>query len=238
MALQEMTWTTFSTMGSSSVSSSPLARQRTAAAWTLSRERCCSWRPRPRGGLQDGPDPDSLSSDRASTKKTRWVGWTVNWGPINADFLLAQETHLPKEVLAAEESWMRSQGWRACSASALSSQHGEWSPPSRRRAAKEARGSWLQQLRHGLATPHSGVGDRGIEFCKGRVAYQESPLSKVARVRAERPAASKSIGRDNTKPLTWQIRSLRSTLSSEPVPVVWNIDLDVRVSSTQFRLCW
>ena len=123
-----------------SVSSSPSARRRTAVAWKASKERrkgCCSWRPRPRDGMQDRPDPDGLSSDLSSTKKTQWVGWTVNtteWRPIKkwlpeackADFLFAQETHLPKDALAAEESWM--QGWRACIASALfrSPLHGEW----------------------------------------------------------------------------------------------------------------
>ena len=31
-----------------------------------------------------------------------------------ADFVLAQETHLPQDSIVAEESWMRSKGWRAC----------------------------------------------------------------------------------------------------------------------------
>ena len=33
---------------------------------------------------------------------------------IEADFLLAQESHLPKDAVTTEESWMRSQRWRAC----------------------------------------------------------------------------------------------------------------------------
>ena len=127
--------------------------QRTAPGWKASRERrrgCCSWRPRPRGGLQDGPCPDSLSS----IKKTQWVGWTVNSterGPeaCNADFLLGQETHLPKDALAAEESWMRFQGWRACLAPALfrSPQHGEWVSTKQTARSKGSAG--------------------GIELCKG-----------------------------------------------------------------------
>ena len=75
MALQE------TAMRSWNESSSPLARQRTAAGGTTSRERrkgCCSWRLRPRDGWQDGPSPDSLSTSLSSTKKTQWVGWTVN----------------------------------------------------------------------------------------------------------------------------------------------------------------
>ena len=98
-----------------SESSSPLARQRTAAGRKAPRERPRDRQPRPRGGLQESPFPDSLSSGLASTKKTRWIGWTVDsteWGPIkkwlpeacNADFLLAQETHLPKDALVAEEA--------------------------------------------------------------------------------------------------------------------------------------
>ena len=132
LALQEMTtWKTFSAMRSLNVSSSTSARRRTAAARKASKERrkgCCSWRPRP-DGMQDRPDPDSLSSDLSSTKKTQWVGWTVNVHGMGAlqemasrgvqsRFLLAQETHLPKDALATEESWMRLQGWRACVAPA------------------------------------------------------------------------------------------------------------------------
>ena len=115
--------------------------------------------------MQDRPDSDSLSSDLSSTKKTQWVGWTVNsteWRPFKkwlpeackADFLFAQETHLPKDALATEESWMRASALPVAAAMASRS------PPSRRRTAA---------LRHGLATPHGGVGDRGIELCKGRV---------------------------------------------------------------------
>ena len=44
------------------------------------------------------------------------------------------------------------------------------SPPSRRPAAREARGVMVAAaLRHCLATPHSGAGDRGTELCKVRV---------------------------------------------------------------------
>ena len=85
------------------VSSSPSARLRTASAWKASEERCkgcCSWRPRPRDGMQYKPEPDRRETDLSSTKKIQWVGWTVNsteWGPIKkwlpeackADFLLA-----------------------------------------------------------------------------------------------------------------------------------------------------
>ena len=123
--------------------------------------------------------PDSPSS----IKKTQWVGWTVNtteWGPIkkwlpeacNADFLQAQETHLPKDALAAEESWMRLQGWRACIAPALfrSPQHGEWASTKQTPRSKGSAGVTVAAvLLHVLVTPHGGAGDRSIELCKGRV---------------------------------------------------------------------
>ena len=152
MALQKTpTWTASSAKRSWSESSSPLARQRTAAGWKASSERrrgCCSWRPR--GGLQDGPRPDPSSS----TKKTQWVGWTVNsteCGPMrkrlpeacNADFLLAQETHLPKGCRGRLDS----QRWRVCVAPALfrSPQHGEWVSTKQTVRTKGSAGSWLQQ---------------------------------------------------------------------------------------------
>ena len=129
---------------------------------------CCSWRPRP-DGMQDRPDLDRLSSDLSSTKKTQWVGWTVNsteWGPF-------------KDALATEESWMRLQGWQACIAPAFARRSmASGSPPRRRRAAKEARGVMVAAaLRHGLATPHGGAGDRGIDLCRGRVlAFHHSGI--------------------------------------------------------------
>ena len=57
---------------------------------------------------------------------------------------------------------MRSQGWRACVAPSLVA---SGSPPSRRRAARDARRSWLQR-RCGMKTPHGGASDLGIELCK------------------------------------------------------------------------
>ena len=72
-----------------------------------------------------------------SRRHSRLAGRSIftEWGPIkkwlpeacDADFLLAQETHLPKDALVAKEGWMRSHGWQACIAPALfwSPQHGE-----------------------------------------------------------------------------------------------------------------
>ena len=50
--------------------------------------------------------------------------WTVNlkeWGAIKkwlpgaaGQFMLAWDIYLPEDVVSSEESWMRSQGWRAC----------------------------------------------------------------------------------------------------------------------------
>ena len=128
-------------------------------------------------GLAGGQEAEKV------TKKTQWVVWSVNsteLGPIkkwlpeacNADFLPTQESHLPKHALFAEESWMGSQVWRAYIAPALfgSSQHGEWvSTMQTARSKGSAEVMVAVALRHGLATPHCGAGDRGIELCKGRV---------------------------------------------------------------------
>ena len=141
--------------------------------------------------MQDRPVPGSLSSHLSSTKKTQWVGWNVNstgWGPIkkwlpeacDADFLVAQETHLPKDALVAEESWMRLQGWRACIAPALFRlpQHGEWVSTKQTARSKGSAGVMVAAaLRLGLATPHGGAGDRGIELCNWRVvAFHHSGI--------------------------------------------------------------
>ena len=67
---------------------------------------------------------------------------------------------------------MRSQGWRACIASALlqSPQHGDWVSTQQTARSKGSAGVMVAAaLRHGLATPDGGAGDRGIELCKGRV---------------------------------------------------------------------
>ena len=102
--------------------------------------------------------------------KTQWVGWS-EWGPIkkwlpvacNADFLLAQETHLPRHGCARKDGGRamrrRSSGRRSMASG---------SPPSRRRAAREARGLWLLR-RCGMVwrrlTAVQATG--GIELCKG-----------------------------------------------------------------------
>ena len=99
----------------------------------------------------------------SSIKKTQWIDWTVNsteWCPIkkwlpeacNADFLLAQETHLPKNALAAEESWMRLQGWRAGVAPVVfRSPHGEWVSTKHTARSKGSAGVMVAAaLRHGL----------------------------------------------------------------------------------------
>ena len=53
------------------------------------------------------------------------------------------------------------------------------SPPSRRRAARAVREVTVAAAsRHGLATPHGGAGDIGIELWKGRVLvlYHNGPV--------------------------------------------------------------
>ena len=172
-------------MRSWSESSSPLARQRTSGRLeSVKREERGAWSVA--AGDQEADRRTVQALTRSSSnliKKTRWVGWTVNsteWGSIkkwlpeacNADFLLAQETYLPKDAPVAEEAWMRSQGWRACIAPALfrSPQHGEWVSTKQTARSKGSAGVMVAAaLRHGLATPHGGAGDRGIALCKGRV---------------------------------------------------------------------
>ena len=101
------------------------------------------------------------------------VGWLV--GPIkkwlpetcNSDFPLAQEMHLPKDALVADESSMRSHGWRRAFR-LRSSGRSEWvSNKQTARSLGSAEVMVAAALRHGLATPHGGGGDRGIELCKG-----------------------------------------------------------------------
>ena len=85
---------------------------------------------------------------------------------------MAQETHLPQDGLAADEAWMRLEGWRACCVPALfrTPQIGEWVSNKQTARSKSSAGVMVAAaLRHGLSTPHGGAGDRGIELCKWRV---------------------------------------------------------------------
>ena len=67
---------------------------------------------------------------------------------------------------------MRSQGRRPCIAPALfrSPQRGEWVSTKLTARSKGSAGVLVAAaLRHGLAAPHGGAGDRVIELCKERV---------------------------------------------------------------------
>ena len=160
-------------------------RQRTAEGWKASRERrrrCCSRRPR--GGSQDGPSPD-LSS---FIKKTPWIGWTVNsieWAPsrngsqkraMQIFSWLKKLTCSTTLKLQRRPGCDRKDGGRALrlrSPGRRSMASG--SPPSRRRSKGSAGVTVAAALRHGLASPHGGVGDRSIGLCKRRVlAFHQS----------------------------------------------------------------
>ena len=88
---------------------------------------------------------------------------STEWGPFKkwlpqtckGDFLLAQETHLPMDALATEESWMRLQGWRACVAPTLflSPQRGEWVSTKQTTRSKGSAGG------HGCSTAAARIGD-------------------------------------------------------------------------------
>ena len=63
-------------------------------------------------------------------------------------------------------------------ASVRSPQHGEWVSTAQTARSKGSAGVMVAAaLRHGLATPHGGVGDRGIDLCRGRVlAFHHSGI--------------------------------------------------------------
>ena len=188
--------------------------QRQKRAW-------CGWWPR--GGWQDGPDTDPCPSK--VTRKTSVN--TTDWGPVkkwlpeagNADFLLALETHLPKDALVAEEAWMRSQVWRACIAPALfwSPQHCEWVSTKQTAHSKGSAGVMVAAaLRQELATPHGGAGDRGIELCKGRelALYHSGIVTGGALILSvtctqggspPRLCRSSSVATSRWRPSSWRI---------------------------------
>ena len=118
--------------------------------------------PRISDAQQHGTDLSVLEG-----KKTRYVGWTLNlteWGPVKkwlpdatqANFLFAQETHLPKDSIGNEESRMRSQGWRASILPALCRWHGEWDKQTARSTGR-AGVLVAAAIRHVLATPCGAV---------------------------------------------------------------------------------
>ena len=131
----------------------------------------CSWWPR--GGLQDGPSPDP-STSKSPRRHSGLAGPSIplNGAQQQMDPRSVERRFSPGDALAAEDAWMRSQGWRACIAPALfqSPQQGEWVSTKQTARSKGSAGIVAAAaLRHGLATPHGGVGDRGTELCKGRV---------------------------------------------------------------------
>ena len=130
-------WAATSAMRNWSEFQSPTTAERTAPGWKAPEERRWTWRSWwPRGVWQDRPNLAHAHPRRPRRHSGLAGPSTPPDGPIkkllpeacNADFLLAQETQMPKDALVGEESWMRSRGWRACIAPMLflSLQHGEW----------------------------------------------------------------------------------------------------------------
>ena len=109
-----------------------------------------------------GPSPDPSSSNLI--KKSRWVGWSVNstvWGPIkkwlpeacNADFLLAQETHLPQGRSGCSGGLDAIARMAGVHRAFWSSQHGEWVSTKQTARSKGSAGIMVvAALRHGLAS--------------------------------------------------------------------------------------
>ena len=147
MALQKTPTWAASSVTSWSESSSPLTRQRTAAGKRQEMRRRCSWRPRPRGGLDQ-----ALTVPRPSRRHSGLAGPSI---PLNAApsrhgsqiFSLLRKLTCPRTLWQQRNRGcdckdggralrLRSSGRRSTASG---------SPPSRRRAAKEARRSWLQR---------------------------------------------------------------------------------------------
>ena len=122
--------------------------------------------------------PRPMPVQRRPTRHSGLAGPSTNtpeWAPsrngfqktCNADLLLAQETHLPKDALVAEESWMRSQGRRACA-------HGEWVSNKQTACSKGRAGVVVAvALRHGLATPHGA----GASSCARGACLRSSTVA-------------------------------------------------------------
>ena len=75
-----------------------------------------------------------------------------------ANCLCARETHVPKDSIVTEESWMRSQGWRTSMLLALCRWHGEWeSHKQTARSTGRAGVLVAAAMWHVLATPCGAV---------------------------------------------------------------------------------
>ena len=134
------------------------------------------------------------------------------WLPeaCNADFLLAQETDLPKNALAAEESWMRSEGWRAasCLRSCIT-------------AAWRVGGQRADGSQHGLSTPFGGASS----FCKERVPVLNR--SGIVQGGALLLSVSMRTGARLTQE-NWQVLSMAGQcLTSQALPFVVGGDFQV-----------
>ena len=143
--------------------------------------RCGRRRRSPGGRHQEAGAGGSPASQRQRHKtgrcrpkpkvdfQERTVGWlSLNIrvsGASKVYFLLAQDTHLPKDAVTTQEFWMRSQGWCVNTARSVSV------APAWRDGDEQANcaSHGCRALRHGLSTPCGGVGDTGIELCKGCV---------------------------------------------------------------------
>ena len=143
------TSTASSAMRRWSESSSPLARQRTAAGWKASREAA--------GDQEADRRTVQALTFPSSMKKTQLVGWTVN--STGAPSRNGSQKHatqicsLLRKLTCPRTLWSqrrpgcdRKDGGRALRLRSFGPPSmASGSPPSRRRAAREARGSRLQR---------------------------------------------------------------------------------------------